>query len=218
VPVDLADKLGPKGPVYVALAREQWLAPLERASVRRTLLIATLGVILIVMGIVGAFRTTPEAITLVAVGCIALGTSFGDLRTLYREFSDARRIGWLEPTLDGAQVVVGEPFTFSVVLHARRKLTVTQARVLVEARKFTGAQSEAVVVTLPVPLSQSHAVIQSGDDWRDSATCRIPESAPASFYDVTRSVRWMLTLELKFGGAEEWHRQWPLLVYPAAAS
>ena len=120
MPADDADRLGPKGHVYVELVREQWRAPLERGTARRALLTSALGIALILFGLVGAFVVYGESVVLIGIGAFAFYSSLGEIRALMPEFREARRIGWVEPALDDGSVTIGEPATFRVVLHARR--------------------------------------------------------------------------------------------------
>ena len=215
---DEAARLGPKGHVYVELAREQWRAPLERGGARRAILTTLLSLALIVGGIVGAFVTNPEAVVLIAVGLIGLATSLPELRQLRPEFEEARRIGWVEPSLDDTHVTVGEPATFSVVLHARRELTVTAATLRAECRRWHGAASGDVLHTIDIPAAVAGAHVRSGEDWREAATFRVPTDAPPSHYSAVDSVRWTIALGLQFANAEPWARSWPMLVFPSDAT
>ena len=137
--VDDADRLGPKGHVYVELVREQWLAPLERGTARRAMLTSTLSVALMLFGAFGVFLMNGESVILIAIGLIGFVSSLGEIRALLPEFREARRVGWLEPALDDSSVTVGEPATFRAVLHARRKLTLQNATVRAEARHWQGS-------------------------------------------------------------------------------
>ena len=65
--VDHADRLSPKGHVYVELVREQWRAPLERGTARRALLTSALGLALMIFGAVGVFLAYGEPATFRAV-------------------------------------------------------------------------------------------------------------------------------------------------------
>ncbi len=215
MPADDADRLGPKGHVYVELAREQWRAPLERGSARRSLLTGFLGLALIAFGAIGTFLIYGESIVLIGIGLVGFVSALGEIRALRPEFEEARRIGWVEPSLDDSRVTVGEPATFRGVLHARRRLQVRTAGVLAEARRWTGATPGDVVESITLPVAVGGAVVAAGDDWRPSVTFRIPPTAPPSFYSATESVRWSLTLDLTFADAEPWRRTWPMLVFPA---
>ena len=215
MPADDADRLGPKGHVYVELAREKWRAPLERGSARRALLTGFLGLALIAFGAIGTFMIYGESVVLIAIGLVGFVSALGEIRALRPEFEEARRIGWVEPSLDDSRVTVGEPATFHAVLHARRRLQVRSAAVMAEARRWTGATPGEVVESMSLPVAAGHAAIAQGDDWRPSVTFRIPLSAPPSFYSATESVRWSLTLDLTFADAEPWSRSWPMLVFPA---
>ncbi|MDZ7632826.1 MAG: hypothetical protein U5K74_16175 [Gemmatimonadaceae bacterium] len=215
--VDDADRLGPKGHVYVELVREQWRAPLERGSARRSLLTATLSVLMIGFGVVGTFIIWGESVILVAIGVVGFVTSMPELARLRPEFEEARRIGWVEPAFDD-NMTVGEPASFRAVLHARRKLSLERVTLVAEAREWTGAVPGAVMESLELPIQQRRAVIGAGDDWRESVTFRIPPSAPASFYRSTDSVRWTMTMELEFAEQAPWRRTWPMLVFPADVS
>lgn len=215
MPADDAERLGPKGHVYVELAREQWLAPLERGSARRALLTGFLGLALIAFGAIGTFLIYGESIVLIGIGLVAFVSALGEIRALRPEFEEARRIGWVEPSLDDSRVTLGEPATFRIVLHARRKLQVRNAAVLAEARRWTGATPGEVVESMVLPMALGSAAVAAGDDWRPSVTFRIPATASPSFYTATESVRWSLTLDLTFADAEPWRRTWPMLVFPA---
>jgi hypothetical protein len=214
MPADDADRLGPKGHVYVELVREQYLSPLERGTARRALLTALLGVALIVFGVIGTFIIYGESVILVAVGLVALVSALPELRALRPEFEEARRIGWVEATFDDSSVTVGEPATFRAVLHARRKLDLRNATVVAEARRWQGAQAGDVDTSLPLPVSMTGGPVAAGDDWRQTVTFRIPAGAPPSFYTSTESVRWTITLALDFANAQPWRRTWPMLVFP----
>jgi hypothetical protein len=216
--VDDADRLGPKGHIYVELVREQWRAPLERGSARRALITSALGIALIVFGVVGVFTIWGESVILVAIGVIGFASSLGEIRALMPEFSEARRVGWLEPALDDSSVTVGEPATFRAVLHARRKLTLQNASLRAEARRFDGATPGDVVESMVLPVSLTGGPIAAGDDWRQTVTFRIPPTAPPSYYSATDSVRWTLTLELSLAGEAPWRRTLPMLVFPADAA
>lgn len=215
--VDDADRLGPKGHVYVELVREQWRAPLERGTARRSLLTAFLGLVLIVFGIAGSFAVYGESLILVGIGALALWSSLGDLTALRPEFEEARRIGWVEPSLDDSRVTVGEPVTFRAVLHARRTLKLQNAALTAEAHRWNGSAQGERLEHLPLPVSLSGGTIASGDDWRQSVTFRIPSAAAPSYYSSPDSVRWSLTLDLTFAGQAPWRRTWPMLVFPADA-
>lgn len=218
MPLDDADRLGPKGHVYVELVREQWRAPLERGTARRSLLTAFFGVALIAFGLVGAFTVYGEALILVAIGLVACVTAFRDMSALRPEFEEARRVGWVEPSLDDSIVTVGEPATFRAVLHARKKLVVRNATVVVEARRWRGSAPGEVAATVAVPVVLAGAAVDAGEDWRQMVTFRIPLSAPPSYYDSAESVRWSLTMELTFDRESMWRRVWPMLVFPVEAS
>jgi hypothetical protein len=200
---DDADRLGPKGHVYIELVREQWRAPLERGTARRALLTGVLAVALIVFGIAGTFIA------------VALWSTIGEVKTLRPEFEEARRIGWVEPSLDDSRVTVGEPATFRAVLHARRELRLQNAAVVAEAHAWQGSERGERLLQLPLPVSLTGGTIRSGDDWRQAVTFRLPATAPPSFYDATSSVRWTITLDLTFADEAPWRRTWPMLVYPA---
>jgi len=215
MPFDDADRLGPKGHVYVEPVRDQWRAPLERGSARRAILTAFLGVALIVFGVAGAFVANGESVFLVAIGALALVTAVPELRPLRPEFEEARRIGWVEPALDDTHVSIGEPAIFRAVLHARRTLSLQNAAVVTEARQYSGSKPGDVLVTQPVPVSLTGGAIRAGEDWRQSVTFRLPSSAPPSYYDSVSSVRWTITLELTFANEPPWRRTWPMLVFPA---
>ncbi len=216
--IDDADRLGPKGHVYVELVREQWRAPLERGTARRALLTSGIGLALIIFGLVGAFTVWGESIVLVAIGIIGFYSSLGEMRSLLPEFREARRVGWLEPALDDSIVTVGEPATFRAVLHARRNLNLQNASVVVEARQYQYSKAGDVLESMMVPVSLTGGPIARGSDWRQTVTFRIPTSAPASFYSGTESVRWTLTLELCLAGEAPWRRTLPMLVFPADAA
>ncbi len=218
MPLDDADRLGPKGYVFVELVRDQWRAPLERGSARRAIITAILGVALIVFGIGGAFVAYGESVFLVAIGALALATAVPELRPLRPEFEEARRIGWVEPALDDTHVTVGEPVTFRVVLHARRTLALQNAVIVTEARRYTGSTPGDVLLTQPVPVMLSGGPVRAGEDWRQSVTFRIPETAAPSHYDGVTSVRWTITLALTFDGERPWRRTWPMLVFPQDAA
>ncbi len=215
MPADDADRLGPKGHVYVELAREQYRAPLERGTARRALLTAVLGLALIVFGLIGTFIVYGESVILVAVGLVAFVSALPELRGLRPEFEEARRIGWVEATFDDSSVTVGEPATFRAVLHARRALDLRNAILTAEARRWQGATAGAVEMTLPLPVSMSGGRVEAGSDWRATVTFRVPAVAPPSHYSATDSVRWTITLALEFANAEPWRRTWPMLVFPA---
>lgn len=216
--IDDADRLGPKGHVYVELVREQWRAPLERGTARRALLTSAIGLALIIFGILGAFTVWGESIVLVAIGIIGFYSSLGEIRSLLPEFREARRVGWLEPALDDSIVTVGEPATFRAVLHARRNLNLQNATVRAEARQYHYAKEGDVLESMLVPVSLTGGPIARGTDWRQTVTFRIPPTAPASFYSGTESVRWTLTLELSLAGEAPWRRTLPMLVFPADAA
>lgn len=213
--VDDADRLGPKGHVYIELVREQWRAPLERGTARRALLTGVLAVALIVFGIAGTFIAYGESLVLVGIGAVALWSTIGEVKTLRPEFEEARRIGWVEPSLDDSRVTVGEPATFRAVLHARRELRLQNAAVVAEAHAWQGSERGERLLQLPLPVSLTGGTIRSGDDWRQAVTFRLPATAPPSFYDATSSVRWTITLDLTFADEAPWRRTWPMLVYPA---
>lgn len=215
MPVDDADRLGPKGHVYVELVREQWRAPLERGTARRALLTVVLALALIVFGIVGSFVIYGESLVLVAIGAIALWSSLGEVTGLRPEFEEARRIGWVEPALDDSRVTVGEPATFRAVLHARRTLHIQNAALVAEAHRWSGSVQGERLERLQLPVSLSGGTIAGGDDWRQTVTFRIPPTAPPSFYSSPDSVRWSITLDLTFAEQAPWRRTWPMLVFPA---
>jgi hypothetical protein len=212
---DDADRLGPKGHVYIELVREQWRAPLERGTARRALLTGVLAVALIVFGIAGTFIAYGESLVLVGIGAFALWSTIGEVKALRPEFEEARRIGWVEPSLDDSRVTVGEPATFRAVLHARRELRLQNAAVVAEAHAWQGAAQGERLLQLPLPVSLTGGTIRGGDDWRQAVTFRLPATAPPSFYDATSSVRWTITLDLTFADQGPWRRTWPMLVYPA---
>ncbi len=218
MPFDDSDRLGPKGHVYVELVREQWSAPLERGTARRALLTSALGVALIGFGAAGLFVASPESIILIGIGLVAFLTSLPEIRILQPEFTEARRVGWLEAALDDSRVTAGEPATFRAVLHARRALMVQNVTLRAEARQWRGARPGDVATSMPLPVSLSGGPVAGGDDWRQSVTFRIPASAPPSFYSATESLRWTLTLELTLANTAPWRRTWPMLVFPADAS
>lgn len=218
MPLDDADRLGPKGHVYVELVREQWRAPLERGSARRALLTGFLGLALIIFGVVGSFVVYGESLVLVGIGAIALWSSLGEVKGLRPEFEEARRIGWVEPSLDDSRVSVGEPATFRAVLHARRTLQVQNAALVAEAHRWSGSVQGERLERLQLPVSLSGGTIAAGDDWRQTVTFRIPPTAPPSFYSSPDSVRWSLTLDLTFADQAPWRRTWPMLVFPADAT
>lgn len=209
-----ADRLGPKGHVYVELVREQWRAPLERGSARRALLTATLSVAMIIFGVVGIFIVYGESVILVAIGMIGIVSSLSELTGLRPEFEEARRIGWVEPAFDD-NMTVGEPATFRAVLHARRTLDLRNVALMAEARQWTGSRAGAVLESLALPVSLSGGSIAGGDDFRQMVTFRFPPTAPPSFYSSTESVRWTMTMELTFADQRPWRRTWPMLVFPA---
>ena len=216
--VDDADRLGPKGHVYVELVREQWLAPLERGTARRAMLTSTLSIALMLFGALGVFLMKGESVILFAIGVIGFVSSLGEIRALLPEFREARRVGWLEPALDDSSVTVGEPATFRAVLHARRKLTLQNATVRAEARHWQGSNPGEIAESMVLPVSMTGGPIASGEDWRQTVTFRIPTTAPASWYSATDSVRWTLTLELILQGEDAWRRTLPMLVFPADAA
>jgi len=218
MPVDDADRLGPKGHVYVELVREQWRAPLERGSARRALLTSFLGAALIIFGTIFALEVYGESILLIGIGLFAFVSSLGEIRALAPEFSEARRIGWVEASLDDNSVTIGEPAILRVVLHARRKLTLRGATALAEARHWDRATAGEVVSSIPLPISVAGESVGTGDDWRHALTFRIPETAPTSVYTSIDSTRWTLTLELTFAEGGPWRRTWPMLVFPADVS
>lgn len=218
MPVDDSDRLGPKGHVYIELVREQWRAPLERGTARRALLTGFLGLALLGFGIVGSFTVYGEAIALAGLGALAFWSSLGEVKGLRPEFEEARRVGWVEPSLDDSRVTVGEPATFRAVLHARRTLQLQNASLVAEAHRWSGSTQGERVEHLPLPVSMSGGTIAAGDDWRQTVTFRIPQSARPSFYSSPDSVRWSLTLQLTFANQTPWRRTWPMLVFPADAS
>ncbi len=218
MPLDDADRLGPKGHVYVELVREQWRAPLERGTARRSLLTAFFGVALIAFGLFATFTMYGEAVILVGIGLVACFSSFREISALRPEFEEARRIGWVEPSLDDSIVTVGEPATFRAVLHARRKLVVRTVTIVVEARRWRGSVPVELAETIAVPVAMLTAEVAAGTDWRQTVTFRIPPSAPPSHYDSAESVRWTITMALTFDREAEWRRVWPMLVYPVEAS
>lgn len=217
MPASDADRLGPKGHVYVELVRERWRAPLERASVRRALITTVLGIALVVFGVVGALVANAEAIVAVAVGGVAVMTTLPALQALRPEFEEARRIGWVEPAFDDSIVTVGEPATVRIVLHARRALEITGMTMVAEAYRWEGAKPVERVASVPLPVTATGRVA-AGQDWRETVTFRMPEQVPPSFYDATNSVRWSLVTDLAFGNAAPWHRAWPMLVFPPELS
>jgi hypothetical protein len=210
-----ADRLGPKGHVYVELVREQWRAPLERGSARRALLTSLFAVCLIGFGVGGLFVVPGESVILMGIGLVAVVATWPELQLLRPEFEEARRIGWVEPALDDNSVTLGEPSTFRAVLHARRTLTLQSASLLVEAHSWDASRAQQVLVSMPFPVTQQASRVRAGQDWRESMTFRIPPTAPASFYGASESVRWSLTLELAFADEAIWRRSWPMLVFPA---
>lgn len=214
---DDADRLGPKGHVYVELVREQWRAPLERGTARRAMITSALSLALMIFGVFGVFMVYGESVILVAIGLIGFVSSLGEIRALLPEFREARRVGWLEPALDDSSITVGEPATFRAVLHARRKLMLQNAAVRAEARRWQGATPGEIVESMALPVSMAGGPIASGEDWRQTVTFRIPPTAPPSYYSGTDSVRWTLTLELILQGEEPWRRTLPMLVFPAEA-
>lgn len=212
---DDADRLGPKGHIYVELVREQWRAPLERGGARRAIVTALLSVLVIALGVIGMFRMTGESVFLIAIGAVALYSTLGELRPLRPEFEEARRIGWVEPSLDDSRVTLGEPATFRAVLHPRRALMLQNVTVTAEARRWTRAEPGEVLLSMPLPVSLTGGPIDPREDWRQSVTFRIPGSAPASWYTSTESVRWTIAMHLTFAGQAPWQRTWPMLVFPA---
>jgi hypothetical protein len=212
---DDADRLGPKGHVFVERVRDEWRAPLERGSARRALLTATLAAALIGFGLAGLFVAYGESLILCGIGAVALITTLPELRALRPEFEEARRIGWVEPALDDNSVTIGEPATFRAVLHARRDLRLVRAAVKVQAREWQDSTPGAVLAEFPAPVSDAPHAIRAGQDWREAVTFRIPPTAPASFYGNPESTRWTLTLQLLFDGEAPWQRTWPMLVFPA---
>ncbi|HYW51600.1 MAG TPA: hypothetical protein VE861_13390 [Gemmatimonadaceae bacterium] len=216
MPADDADRLGPKGHVYVELVREQWRAPLERGTARRALLTSALGIALILFGLIGAFVVYGESFVLIGIGAFAFYSSLGEIRGLMPEFREARRIGWVEPSLDDGSVTLGEPATFRIVLHARQAQVIRSATVVAEARQWHRSTPGAVLASIPLQLAEEERVA-AGDDWRQSVTFRIPDSAPPSFYDSMESVRWTLATELTLAGTAPWTRTWPMLVFPPDA-
>jgi hypothetical protein len=214
MPTDDADRLGPKGHVFVERVREEWRAPLERASARRALLTMVLAVALIGFGIVGMFNAYGEAAALCGIGLVALFSTLPDVRALRPEFEEARRVGWVEPSLDDNSVTLGEPATFRAVLHARRDLRLCGASLFAEAREWREAKAGRVIMALPIAMSQELGAIKAGQDWREAVTFRIPPTAPPSLYDHTSSTRWTLTLALQFDGEGPWERTWSMLVFP----
>jgi hypothetical protein len=215
MPIDDADRLGPKGHVYIELVREQWRAPLERGTARRAILTAVLAVGLMLFGVVGTFVVYGESLILLGLGAVALWSTIGELRPLRPEFEEARRIGWVEPSLDDSRVTVGEPATFRAVLHARRRLQLQNAVLVAEAHAWAGSTRGERLVQLPLPVSLTGGTILGGDDWRQAVTFRIPSSAPSSFYSSSESIRWTITLDLVFADQAPWRRTWPMLVFPA---
>ena len=218
MPLDDADRLGPKGHVYVELVREQWRAPLERGTARRALLTSFLGVALIVLGAAFAARVYGESIVLIGIGLVAFFSSLGEIRALMPEFREARRIGWVEATLDDSSVTIGEPAILRMVLHARRALTLRGATAIAEARHWDRSTVGAVLASIALPISVAGESAARGDDWRHALTFRIPETAPTSVYTSADSIRWTLTLELTFADEAPWRRSWPMLVFPADVS
>jgi hypothetical protein len=217
MPTADADRLGPKGHVFVEIVREQWLAPLERSGARRAMVTMALSVALIGLGTAGVVIAYTEAILLVGLGLIGMLTTLPEIRLLQAEFTEARRIGWVEPALDDGSVTVGEPAIFRVVMHARRALTLVNATLIAESRHWRGARAGETIASMPLSVPQSHGAIAAGDDWRQTVTFRIPDSAAPSFYSSDTSVRWTLTLELSFNGEAPWRRTWPMLVFPSDA-
>lgn len=211
---DDADRLGPKGHVYVELVREQWRAPLERASARRALLTFVISDLLIALGIVGAFIANPEALVLVGIGVIGIVTTLPDLKKLRPEFEESRRIGWVEPMLDDSHVVVGEPATITTVLHARKTLTIRSVAIRAECRRWQGDRAGDVLTAIDIPAPKGFAQVKGGDDWRQTMTFRIAPTAPPSVYTPTDSVRWTLSMSLTFADEQPWQRTWPMLVFP----
>jgi hypothetical protein len=218
MPPDESDRLGPKGHIFVELVREQWRAPLERATARRALLTGAFGAALVGLGSAGVALAYGEAVLLIGLGLLGIFTSLPEIRLLQAEFTDARRIGWVEPTLDDSRVIVGDPATFRVVLHARHALTLRNASLHAEARKWNDSRGAEMVATIPMSVPNAHGSINAGADWRQAVTFRVPSSAPASFYSADESVRWTITLQMTFDGASPWTRTWPMLVFPADAA
>jgi hypothetical protein len=207
--------LGPKGGTYVELAREEWRAPLERASVRRSLLTALLSLVLIVMGAAGAYLASVEALALVGLGALGLYTTWADLQLMRYEFEESRRVGWVEVALDEEQLTIGDPFTVRLTWHARRAFRVTEAQVLLSARHWRGNTPGAVEREVAATLTGSDDLVRAGESWRASATMRTPLEAPPSHYDVDASLRWVLAVQVHFAGVAPWARELPVLVYPA---
>lgn len=214
MPADDADRLGPKGHIYVELVREQWRAPLERGTARRALLTSAFGVALILFGVIGAFTVYGESVILIAIGAVAFYSSLPEIRALLPEFLEARRVGWLEPALDDNSVTIGEPATFRVVLHARRALVIREVSLLAEARRWQRSKAGEAEVSMPLPLTAGLGPVAAGEDWRQTVTFRIPDTAPTSYYASTESVRWTVTLALTFADGPQWRRTWPMLVFP----
>ncbi len=217
---DDADRLGPKGHVFVELVREQWRAPLERPGARRAIMLASVGLGVILLAGLMSIRATLSpgvALGFIALGGLAVLSAMPELRQVIPEFAESRRIGWVEPTLDDHSVTVGEPATFRAVLHARRSLSLRNLTLVAEARRWKGALPADRAISLPLPVSVRGGDIASGEDWRQTVTFRIPDTAPPSYYTPTESLRWTLKLEMTFAGERQWSRTWPMLVFPADA-
>jgi hypothetical protein len=218
MPIDDADRLGPKGHVFVEMVREQWRAPLERGGARRALIATALSVALIGLGTAGVLMAYGEAVLLVGLGLIGLLSMLPEMRLLQAEFTEARRIGWIEPALDDSSVTVGEPATFRVVLHTRGALTLVNASLIAESRHWRGSRAGDIATSMLLSIPQTHGMIAAGTDWRQTVTFRIPDTAAPSFYSNETSMRWTLTLELSFNGESPWRRTWPMLVFPSDAT
>lgn len=207
--------LGPKGYVYFDLAREAWLAPLERGSARRALFTGAMGVALAAAGLVSIRYVYGEAIALVPLGLFAIWQAWGELAPLGAEFRDARRIGWTELSLDDGWATPGEPVTCRITVHARRALAPRAASLELVATQYRYERAVEELARFTVPVAPVPPSVRGGDDWRASVTFRMPDEAPPSWYSIAQSVRWTLTARLEFAEGEPWVRSYPLLVYPA---
>lgn len=210
--------LGPKGYVYFDLAREAWLAPLERGSARRALLTGFLGICIAVAGVAFLAPAYGESLVLIPIGLFAIWQAWEELKPLGSEFADARRIGWTTIALDDGWATTGEPVTCRVTVHARRPLAPRAATLELVATRYERERVKEELARFAVPIDPLPPGVRGGDDWRAHVTFRMPDEAPPSWYSIAESVRWTLTCTIEFDDAEPWVRSYPLLVYPAPGS
>jgi hypothetical protein len=212
-----AAALGPKGETYVELTAAEWRAPLERSSVRRSLVTAAMSLALIVMGVLGALNVYPEAFALVGLGALGLYTTWSDLQLIRHEFEESRRVGWVEVAVDEEQVQLGDPLTVRISWHARHARAVRGASLVLAHATWSQNTPRAEHVVAMLELPGSDRALRAGETWRASGPVRMPANAPSSHYDADASVRWTLRVTVHFDGVAPWERTLPIIVYPMAA-